>query len=358
LRSIFHTLDDGRKINHYDVHNLYGTSMVRATSEGLARLNADKRSFVVGRSSYPGLHRYAVLWTGDNSSWWEHMLVQLRMVLSLNMAGFFYCGGDVGGFGGDSSPELCVRWTQLGCFTPLFRNHSTKGSRAQEPWAFDSESLGIMRNFIRVRYAMLPFIYSEYRSAVEHSSPFISPLFLHFGDEAVKEIEDQFMFGSALMVAPVLTQNAHRRFVYLPECRWLQWNIKAWDRREVQVRDPGSYFIAAPLDELPVFLRENSLLPLTEPRRHCGEAISPDLVVIAFVTKQAAFTLIHDDGESLGFSRGETSRLHLSVTKNGDHFSPSVRAENHAACPLPYKKVFFEIYDGTGKLHRLEQQIV
>lgn len=350
LRRMYHTLDDGTQVNHYDVHNLYGYSMAAATAEGLRALRPGQRYFLVARSSYAGMHRFAVIWTGDNSSWWEHMLAQVRMVLSLNMAGFFYCGGDVGGFGGDASPELCIRWTQLGCFTPLFRNHSTKGSRQQEPWAFDEESMSIMRNFIQLRYALLPYAYSEFLTSVRDLSPYISPLFLHFGDEAVKEVEDQFMYGHSLMVAPILTQNSTQRFVRLPECRWLQWTVSSWEDRTMTVLGPGNYLLSAELNQSLLFLRENSLVPLVEPVNFVGEKEQDTLKVLGFVTSKAKFTLLHDDGVH-EYSSSAVSKLSLSVEWVNGKLSVSAHREDHREARISYTNVLFEIYDESGKVH-------
>lgn len=278
------------------------------------------------------------------------MLAQVRMVLSLNMAGFFYCGGDVGGFGGDASPELCIRWTQLGCFTPLFRNHSTKGSRQQEPWAFDEESMSIMRNFIQLRYALLPYAYSEFLTSVRDLSPYISPLFLHFGDEAVKEVEDQFMYGHSLMVAPILTQNSTQRFVRLPECRWLQWTVSSWEDRTMTVLGPGNYLLSAELNQSLLFLRENSLVPLVEPVNFVGEKEQDTLKVLGFVTSKAKFTLLHDDGVH-EYSSSAVSKLSLSVEWVNGKLSVSAHREDHREARISYTNVLFEIYDESGKVH-------
>lgn len=351
LSRFFHTLDDGTTVGHRSVHNLYGTNMVRGTAEGVRRLKPDQRYFLVARSSYIGMHRYAVIWTGDNASWWEHMHEQMRMMLSLNLAGFFFCGADVGGFGGDSSPELCVRWTQLGCFTPLFRNHSTKGSRAQEPWAFDAESLSIMRDFIRLRYALLPYTYSEFLAAVSELKPFVSPLFLHFGDPCLKDIDDQYMFGESLLVAPIYRQAARGRQVYLPECRWLHWSVRRFEDRFMRVLHPGSHFISAELAELPLFLRENRLIVMQEPTRTANAALPQVLSVLGFVTSAAQYTLHTDDGNSWHTEASQLSTLQLKVQRNHSGFSASAVLHQSALAPLAVREVHFELYDPDGQVH-------
>lgn len=357
LRRLFHTLDDGSRVRHWDIHNLYGASMARATAEGLLSMKPAQRYFLIARSSYIGMHRYAVIWTGDNASWWEHMLAQIRMVLSLNLAGFFYCGGDIGGFGGDASPELCIRWTQLGCFTPLFRNHSTKGSRSQEPWAFDPQSLAIMREFIQVRYALLPYIYSEYLHSIQNLNPFVSPLFLHFGDPALKDIEDQFMFGNSIMVAPVHIQGARSRFVYLPECRWLYWNLTAWNQRDMQVLSPGSHLISVELNETPVFLRENSLLPLCAPARNGDEPLPETLEVIGFVTTRASYTLLLDDGSTWEYKQGRKASIGITVEKQGNQYRVDVQQRGPRNLCGNLQRIRFEIYDEQTAAHHSEAKI-
>jgi alpha-glucosidase len=349
-KQFYHNVPGRGMVKHHDVHNLYGMNMARASAEGLLKHAPDQRYFMLSRSSYVGAHRFAVIWTGDNHSWWEHLLVQMRMMMSLNMAGFFYMGADVGGFGADASSELLVRWMQLGAFTPLYRNHSVKDSRHQEPYAFDDESTAMMRDTIRLRYAFLPYAYSEFMRSTEALQPFITPLFLTFESDQSWEVEDQFMYGSSLMVAPVHVQNARGRYVYLPDGQWLHWSAASFEKREMQVLQAGNHYLKADLSEIPLFVRENHLVTLTEPVNYVEERQPEELVVVGLVTSQASFKVMIDDGITFGYQRGKVGVLELSVERDAKGLRCSHSYKPADGLPCPYRTLRFEIYAADGTL--------
>jgi len=349
---------DSPPVCHRDVHNLYAMKMVQAAAEALQRLLPDKRYFLISRSAFAGSHRYGGMWTGDNHSWWEHMLSHIRMMLSLNMSGMFYCGADIGGHIGAASPELVIRWMQLGAFTPLYRNHSDKHARSKEPWAFDENTTSILRNVIRLRYAFLPYAYSEFLHAREALEPFVSPLFLHFDSERCREIEDQYLYGRSVMVAPLCTPNARGRFVHLPETHWLRWTASCCENRNMEVMPPGDYYVSAELSEIPLFLRQNHLIPLSEVQSYVNEKPLEEIRVVGLVTNQAKLKLLHDDGVSYACERGVRSELHIEVQRKGDSFSATARLRSHPEAPLILKQIHFEIYDTSGRLHSWSEELI
>lgn len=348
-RSFFHKLDDGSLINHDMVHNLYGFNMTKATADELKELCPNERYLLLSRSSYPGLHRMASIWMGDNKSWWEHMIVNIRMLQSLNMMGFFYTGADVGGFGADSSAELVIRWMELGAFTPFYRNHSALNTRPQEPWQFDEESLNIMRDIVRLRYAFLPYTYSEYMNSVKESVPFVKPLSFVFEGDRVKDIEDQYMYGESLMVAPVYEQNKKGRYLHLPEVKWLNWTASKYEERNMKVYEPGDYYIEADLNEIPLFIKENSLILLSEPMNYVGEKEITELTVIGLVSDHAVYNYYDDDGTTYNFTKGEFGNLIIDITKADNDFKIDVKPYDPANI-LKIKKIHFEIYDSDGSV--------
>jgi alpha-glucosidase len=348
-RSFFHKLDDGSLINHDKVHNLYGFNMTKATADELKELNPNERYLLLSRSSYPGLHRIASIWMGDNKSWWEHMLVNIRMLQSLNMMGFFYTGADIGGFGADSSAELVIRWMELGAFTPFYRNHTALNTRPQEPWQFDEESLNIMRDIVRLRYAFIPYTYSEYMNSVKESVPFVKPLSFVFEGDRVKDIEDQYMYGDSLMVAPVHEQNKKGRYVHLPDVKWLNWTACKYGERNMKVYEPGDYYIQAYLNEIPLFIKENSLIVLSEPMNYVGEKDITELTVIGLVSDHAIYNYYDDDGTTYNFTKGEFGNLKIDITKVGKDFKIDVKPYDPANI-LKIKKIHFEIYDSDGSV--------
>ena len=348
-KSFYHNVD-GKKILHDKVHNLYGFSMAKATAEGLKKLDDNKRYFLLSRSSYSGQQRFSAIWMGDNMSWWEHMLYHIRMMLNLNISGFFYVGADVGGFGGNSSEDLVIRWMQLGAFTPLFRNHSAFGTRHQEPWAFSETAKNIMKDIIELRYAFIPYAYSEYMTSIEKLTPFVSPLFLNYEDDRTKEIEDQYMYGESIMIAPIIMQNATGRYVHLPKNKWLFWNASKYNERKLKVYNPGDYYIKADLFEVPIFIKENSIVILTEPQNYVGEKEIDKITVVAFVTKKAEYTYYEDDGETYNYKNGDYSKLSIRITKDNDEYKIAVEKDDTETYELKIKELTFEIYDEVGNL--------
>ena len=172
-KSFYHTVD-GKKIRHDKVHNLYGYNMTRAAAEGLQEIDNNRRYLLFSRSSYIGMHRYGGIWTGDNMSWWSHLLLNIKMMPSLNMCGFLYTGADIGGFGANTTRELLLRWLAFGIFTPLMRNHSAEGTRRQECYQF--EKIEQFKHLIEIRYRLIPYIYSEYMKAALQYDMYFKPL--------------------------------------------------------------------------------------------------------------------------------------------------------------------------------------
>ncbi|HJB45394.1 MAG TPA: alpha-glucosidase, partial [Candidatus Mediterraneibacter surreyensis] len=200
-KRFYHNVN-GQMVRHDKVHNLFGFNMTRAAGEAFERIDPDKRFLMFSRSSYIGMHRYGGIWTGDNKSWWSHILLNLKMMPSLNMCGFLYTGADLGGFGADTTRDLLLRFLALGVFTPLMRNHAALGTREQECYQF--ENVEDFRHVVGVRYRLLPYLYSEYMKAALTDDMYFKPLsFVYPDDKMARRIEDQLMLGNEIMIAPV-----------------------------------------------------------------------------------------------------------------------------------------------------------
>ena len=250
----------GRRL-HAEVHNLYGLLMSRATYEGLRLLRADKRPFVLSRSGFSGIQRYAWVWTGDNGSYWQHMQTSIPMLLNMGLSGMAFVGADIGGFRADCDGELLARWSWLGAFYPFMRNHSAKTSRHQEPWAFGEPWLEYIRRAIRFRYRLLPYLYTLAAEAARQGQPLMRPLFYHYPqDRETQAIFDQFLLGRDLLVAPALEPAQKRRLVYLPAGNWRDF----WSG-EVS-SGPAWLMVETPYERVPLWQREGSALPLTQPQ--------------------------------------------------------------------------------------------
>jgi alpha-glucosidase len=218
------------------------------------------RDFLLfSRASYIGMHKYGGIWTGDNHSWWDHILLNIKMMPSLNMCGFLYIGADTGGFNEDANSQLVIRWTEFSIFTPLFRNHSSMGTRNQEPFSFDDKTTDILRNVIKFRYALIPYIYSEYMKSVINNDMYFMPICFEYDDKMSRRIENQLLVGGSIMIAPVYEENSTGRYVYCPE-DMLLWKVSDFKSRKFNVVKKGHMYLDVKLDEIPIFIKKDSML--------------------------------------------------------------------------------------------------
>ncbi len=285
---------DGKMIKHSEVHNLYGMNMTRSAFEALKEICPEKRTLFFSRSSYIGAHRYGGIWQGDNKSWWSHILQSMQQLPALNMAGFLFTGSDTGGFGCDTTEDLMLRWLQYSLFTPLFRNHSADGTRFQELYRFDNVSAAA--EMIKIRYSLIPYLYSEFLKAALNDEMMFKPLAFEFpGDDMAKQTEDQLLLGNELMIAPVYKQNALGRYVYLPE-EMMLIRMSAWDKYETQILPKGHHYVDVKLDELVFFIRSNKAIPFGKPTANTGEIDLSSLEMIGF--PNSTYLLYSDNGYS------------------------------------------------------------
>lgn len=287
-KSFFHNVDS-KAVCHYDVHNLYGYHMTRASGEGLDKL-LDKRFLLFSRSSYIGAGRYGGLWTGDNSSCWEHLLLNLRQMPALNMCGFLYSGADTGGFMGSCTRELLLRWLAVSVFTPLMRNHSGLGTKYQECYQFgDTEDF---RAIISLRYRLLPYLYSEYMKAALTGDMFIKPLaFLFPEDPKCSPIEDQLIVGESIMMTPIIREGETERTVYLPQ----DMTMVKYDGNTFSCAPAtkGEMTIHAELNEVVFFILKGKLVPIGKEIANTAQADFDDLTLLG---DGKTYALYADDG--------------------------------------------------------------
>lgn len=286
----------GERVRHDKVHNLFGYYMTRSAGEALERISPDKRLLLFSRASYIGMHRYGGIWMGDNQSWWSHILLNLKMLPSLNMCGFLYTGADLGGFGSNTTEDLVLRWLALGIFTPLMRNHSALGTRNQEAYVF--ENTDAFRGMIQLRYRLIPYLYSEFMKAALRNTMFARPLgFVWGSDRIAAHVEDQLMIGESIMIAPVYEQNAIGRTIYLPEEMKLV-RFQGAEVTEQRTLAKGHHFVEIALDEVVLFIRKGHLLPLTETACCVADMDEGKLEILAFGDEDTTYELYTDDGES------------------------------------------------------------
>ncbi len=293
-KTFYHNMQ-GKRVRHDKVHNLYGYNMTRAAAEAFDRLVPEKRILLFSRSSYIGMHRYGGLWTGDNRSWWSHLLLNIKMMPSLNMCGFLYTGADLGGFGSDTTYELLMRWLEFGIFTPLMRNHAAKGTRQQEAYQFQ-ETEGF-RHVIGVRYKLLPYIYSEYMKAVLKNDMLFRPLCFDYPEDShAPYVEDQLMYGDSLMLAPIYEANARGRYVYLPESMKKLVFCQDGSIKE-EILPAGHHYISVALTEVCFFLRKDCCIPLSSGGSNVAEVDFDQLHMLSYSEAAKPYEYYHDDGQ-------------------------------------------------------------
>ena len=313
--SFYHEAD-GRKVRHDQVHNLYGGSMTRAAGEAFADLRPGQRTLLYSRSSFIGSHRYGGIWLGDNNSSWAQLLANIQMMPSVQMCGFLYSGADLCGFSCDTTPDLALRWLEFGLLTPLMRNHSAVGTRMQEYYRFP-EVLPAVRNMIRLRYALLPYLYSEFMKAALENTSYFRPLAFDYPDDPdAREVEDQLLLGEGLMAAPVYVQNAHGRHVYLPEPMKLL-RLRAVDDYDEEILPAGHHYIRCALDEVLLFLRPGHIVPVAQPANSTSELDDASLTLWSFLPdgESAEYRMYRDDGVTTEYEKKEhwkTLQIHHS----------------------------------------------
>ena len=313
--SFYHEAD-GRKVRHDQVHNLYGGSMTRAAGEAFADLRPGQRTLLYSRSSFIGSHRYGGIWLGDNNSSWAQLLANIQMMPSVQMCGFLYSGADLCGFSSDTTPDLALRWLEFGLLTPLMRNHSAVGTRMQEYYRFP-EVLPAVRNMIRLRYALLPYLYSEFMKAALENTSYFRPLAFDYPDDPdAREVEDQLLLGEGLMAAPVYVQNAHGRHVYLPEPMKLL-RLRAVDDYDEEILPAGHHYIRCALDEMLLFIRPGHIIPVAQPANNTAELDDASLTLWSFLPngESAEYRMYRDDGVTTEYEKKEhwkTLQIHHS----------------------------------------------
>ncbi len=302
---------------HEKVHNIYGHFMAKATYEGLAKNDGGKRPFVLTRAAYAGSQKYCGGWTGDNHSIWAHIALSLEQVCNLSVSGLAMCGSDIGGFGSDTTPELLVRFYEAAVFVPFFRNHSAMGTRRQEPWQFDETTIDAVRKTVKLRYRFIPYIYDLAHECEKTGAPIVRPLVYEYpADKQVRNISDEYMLGSFVLVAPVIAPGKEAREVYLPDGDW-------YDYYTGEKYSGGRYILAdAPLDKVPVFIKAGAIIPVADGEIRSTEDITEDKISILTYPGKGSFVHYQDDNETFAYRNGEYNAV--EYTLDGDKLEKKV----------------------------------
>ena len=320
---------------HLQHRNAYGLTEAMATHAALLKHRPGQRPFLLTRSGYAGIQRYAAIWCGDNTSAWSHLRYSVPQLLGLGLCGVPFTGCDIGGFALNCSAELYARWIQLGALYPFCRTHSMLMTRSQEPWSFGERVTRIARRYITLRYTLIPYLYNLFREHALTGLPPMRPLVLEFpDDDACAGIDDQFLLGSSLLAAPVLEKGARRREVYLPQGEWIDY----WTGHRYP--GPCTLTLDAPLEIMPLFIRAGSIIPGMQPMQHTGERPVDPLILELYPGEPggpaAVFDYYEDDGQTLDYQTGAHCTTHYACEareNGGATFTAAARQGAFAPAP-------------------------
>ena len=305
----------GQSRLHAQIHNAYGSLMVQAAREGLLNLRPEQRPFVISRSGYAGVQRHALLWTGDNSSTWEHLAMNLRQLLNLGLSGVAWVGADIGGFYGDASGELLARWIEFGIFQPFCRNHSEKQTRRQEPWLFGEPYESVCRAMLKLRQRLIPYLYTLFEECHRTGAPLVRPLFWAYPDDETScAIDDEFLCGDALLVAPITRPGTEYRHVYLPSGSWFH----LWTGERVD--GPAHILVRAPLGQPAIYARANTALPLWPEMNYVGQNEADPLTLVLYPAEgYGRASLYEDAGDGYEYRDGAYARRLVTCEVEAGH---------------------------------------
>lgn len=314
---------------HDEVHNIYGLTWDKVVKEQFEQRNPNRRVFQMTRAAYAGLQRYTFGWSGDSGNGgdvtegWPQLRNQVAIGISAGLGGIPFWTTDISGYCGDitdheAMAELYTRWMQFGIFNPLSRAHH-EGDNAVEPWQFGERAERHSRSAIELKYRLFPYLYSYAREAHDSGLPLLRGLFMEYPhDQQALAIDDQFLFGEELLVAPVLRKGERVRRLYLPEGEWYDFH----DPRQTYF---GGETIAyrAPLSVIPLFVKKGSIIPMMPVMQYIHERSDYPLWVHVYPhyeEESARFELYEDEGEDLGYLENVASRTLFTCTTLPDGY--------------------------------------
>jgi len=308
---------DRGQFSHEKYHNQYAMLMAMGTEQGLRKAMPNLRTFILSRAGSPGIQRYAANWMGDNMSRWDHLWLQIPMATGLSLSGQSFVGADIGGFAENSSPELFARWIQAGMLTPFARNHNAAGQIDQYAFAFGKSVLDIARTAIKLRYTLMPYLYSAFVRCTEDGSPIQRPLIFDYQyDEAVRDLDTQYLLGENLLVAPIFEPGVTKRGVYLPAGTWYNWHTG-----EAVTSAGETHGVDAPLETIPLFVKEGSVIPTWSEAVQSTADYQPleiSLRVYAPANDGEFHSMLQeDDGLTDSALTGAMVRTRFTVTRRG-----------------------------------------
>jgi alpha-glucosidase len=354
-----HRLDDGTRLDHRAIHNVYGMQNVRATYDGLRKLQADERPFVLTRAAYSGAQRNAATWTGDNSSTWNHLKMSTPMLLSMGISGFPLIGDDIGGFAGSPTADLLTRWFEVGALNPIYRDHTAKGTADQEPWVHGPEHEAIRRKYIELRYVLMPYLYTGIEEASRTGLPLMRPVFLEYPQASDFYGNNRdFLFGRDFFVAPVTTEMVDAEEISLPPGEWYDF----WTNTKLSSKEKFS--LHPRLDEMPLYVRAGAIVPTQPLVQSAEEKPNGPLELRVYLPNSASNsecrgTLYQDDGHTFAYQKGEFLRVNYSCQVSNGSVTVTSSVEKNAYQPW-WKSAHMTLFGAvaTPKEVRIGDQVI
>lgn len=318
---------EGRGGDHREAHNVYGLLQAQAAYESLCHYRPHQRPFIVSRAGWAGLQRYAWTWTGDIDCTWECLYQTVATVVGLGLSGIPYSGPDIGGFQGNPSAELYLRWFQMATFLTFYRTHSSNNVDHRTPWTYGEPFLSILREFLKLRYRLLPYFYTLSWEATQKGYPPVRPLFwLDSQDTALWDVEDAFCLGDALLIYPIVQEGARSRSATLPQGHWYHF----WDDQLLQ--GPGQVDLTAPLEQIPLLVRAGTLLAMESDQQLTLHLYPP-------VQGSCETPLYSDAGD--GYGDWRLDRFRLTRHDNGLELNWADQQGNY---PFPYTSIQVQVH--------------
>jgi alpha-glucosidase len=354
-----HRLDDGTRLDHRAIHNVYGMQNVRATYDGLRKLQADERPFVLTRAAYSGAQRNAATWTGDNSSTWNHLKMSTPRLLSMGISGFPLIGDDIGGFAGSPTADLLTRWFEVGALNPIYRDHTAKGTADQEPWVHGPEHEAIRRKYIELRYVLMPYLYTGIEEASRTGLPLMRPVFLEYPQASDFYGNNRdFLFGRDFFVAPVTTEMVDAEEISLPPGEWYDF----WTNTKLSSKEKFS--LHPRLDEMPLYVRAGAIVPTQPLVQSAEEKPNGPLELRVYLPNSASNsecrgTLYQDDGHTFAYQKGEFLRVNYSCQVSNGSVTVTSSVEKNAYQPW-WKSAHMTLFGAvaTPKEVRIGDQVI
>ncbi len=337
---------DGKGASNLQGHNVFGLQMTRASYEG-AKEQFKKRPFILTRASYAGAQRYSAIWTGDNRAEGDHMLLGVRLMNSMGLSGVAFTGMDVGGFTGGASPALYAKWIEIGAFNPYFRNHTALNTKSSEPWTYGEDVLNIARNYISLRYQLMPYLYSSFYEATQNGMPLMRSLAIDNAFDANvynTDFQNQYQFGSAFLIAPFENGKDYGA-VYYPKGEWYDLF------NDAKIDGGKSNVLKLAEDELPVFVKAGSIIPVQSIIQSTSEKPTDTLAIHIYNGKEAGkFSYYEDDGTSFDYQKGDFYKRLVTFNPQKKQISFE-KPEGSFNTHFKFIKLILHGFDGVGQLN-------